>query len=140
MKTTRFYQIIIVLLIVINIVSISIPFFRKPPRPDHHELIKQIGLTGESGVIVSKIKIQHHKDKRALLKKRGDFYLSLYENVGNESINFKLLDSINEVNSEIDKMTYLFFKDVAEFCNEDQKQDLKKMIHHLFMRVGNKDQ
>ena len=138
MKTTRFYQIIIALLIVINIVTISIPFFGKPPRPEHNGLIKKIGLTGENGKIVSKLETQHHKDKRALLKTRGDFYLSLYENVEDDSRNIKLLDSINDVNSKIDKMTYIFFKDVAEFCNEDQKQELKKMIHHLFMKVGNK--
>ena len=137
MKTTRFYQIIVVLLIVINIVTISIPFFRKPPRPEHNELIKKIGLTGENGKIVSKLEMKHHKDKRALMQTRGDFYLSLYENIGNSS-SVNLLDSINVVNSEIDKMTFLFFEDVAEYCDKGQKRELKKMINHLFMRVNNK--
>ena len=140
MKKTRFYQIIIALLIVINIVAISFIFFRKPPKPGSIKLTNQIGLTGDNAGLVSTLETEHHKDKRALLVIRGDSYMALYENIEDSTKSTKLLESISDLNTKIDKMTFEFFKEVSSLCNEDQKTKLKDVIHHSFKRTWKKGQ
>jgi hypothetical protein len=138
MKSLKFYKILSVTLLILNIVTLTIFFLHKPPgppKPGEARLAKEIGLTGSKKKTVDALEIQHHKDKKALIRKNFKLQKQLYSSIGNDEKSEVILAQIHENRSETDRMTFEFFNEIASYCNKAQRKKLDAMIDKGLRRI-----
>lgn len=140
MKSLKFYKILSITLLILNIVTISIFFFHRPPGPPppgEARLANDIGLTGKAKKKVDALEIQHHKDKRALIRTNFKLQKKLYNSLTDDEASKETLNEIHENRAKIDEMTFQFFSKVATYCNKTQRQNLENMIEHRLHQITN---
>lgn len=140
MKSIKFYKILSITLLILNIVTLSIFFLNRPPgppKPGEARLAAEIGLTGSAKKKVDALEIQHHKEKRALIKKNFELQTKLYNSLSNDEVSAKILLQIHETRAETDRMTFEFFSEVATHCNKQQRKKLDEMIDHGLRQITN---
>lgn len=141
MKKELFYKIAVVLLILINIGCLAFMWFSRPSHPPklgEHNIAKHLGLTGDNKSKVDKMEKVHHIDKRKLIDKDLELHNELYKVIGTDQNADSLLNAIAASKKEIEMMTFDYFDDIANYCNEDQKAELRRFVHQAFeqMRPG----
>ncbi len=140
MKSLKFYKILSITLLILNIVTISIFYFNKPPgppKPGEARLAKDIGLTGNTRKKVDALEIQHHKDKRALMKDNFELQKQLYNSLSDEEKSAEIMVKVHKNRAETDRMTFEFFSEVASYCNEKQRKKLDEIIDQGLRRITN---
>lgn len=144
MKQNNFYKILILLLVVLNVVTISFFWFTKPPHPPMPPfppgqkppgIANELGLPEKTIAVINELENQHHKDKRALLDKDRDLHEALFGNLENKVARDSVLNLINTNTAEIEKMTAEFFSSVASHCNDEQKEELLHRIKDAYHKV-----
>ncbi|MCR9172100.1 MAG: hypothetical protein NXI10_06395 [bacterium] len=131
MKSLKFFKILSVTLLILNIATLSFFYFNRPPgppRPGEARLAEEIGLTGDDKKQVDKLEIAHHKQKRALIQKNFRLQKKLYQSLENDLSSNEIMQQIHETRAETDRMTYEFFSEVATYCNKKQRKKLDEMI------------
>jgi hypothetical protein len=133
MKSPKFYKTIIAVLVTLNIAILAFFWLVKPPhppKPGEHKLAIELGLESNKLKKVNKLEVEHHKAKRNLIKKDRDLHELLFDKIGtgDSSGTQLILEKIDVNREEIDNMTISFFNEVAEYCNEQQKKDLREFV------------
>ena len=140
MKSTRFYKLIIALLVVINIGTLLFMWFGKPPHPprpgDEPRLANDIGLTGEDKTTVDKLEIQHHIDKSALMRRDSELHKEMFDLVGSGEEPDSIQALLHTNKEEIERMTFDFFDEVAKHCDAKQLKILKEFIQRRVRHMG----
>ncbi|MDB2657214.1 hypothetical protein N9Y60_04080 [Crocinitomicaceae bacterium] len=140
MKSIKFYKILSITLLILNLVTLSIFFISGPPgppRPGEAHLAEEIGLTGTTKKKVDALEIKHHKDKRALMRHNFQLQKKLYNALTDEETSSAILEQIHANRSETDRMTFEFFSEVATQCNQKQRKKLDEIIDHGLRRITN---
>ncbi|GAB5419295.1 MAG: hypothetical protein Crog4KO_27240 [Crocinitomicaceae bacterium] len=140
MKSLKFYKILSITLVILNLITIGFIYFNRPPGPPPRgeaRLANDIGLTGESKKKVDALEIQHHKDKRKLVKENFQLQRKLYGQLSDSEKSQAILTEIHANRTEMDRMTFEFFSDVAELCNEEQRKNLDNIIDKGLRRITN---
>jgi len=140
MKSLKFYKILSVVLLALNIGTISFFLLTKPPhppKPREHQISNEIGLDGEAKKKVDALEVKHHKDKRALMKRDFKLHLQLYKELSDTSAAEELITKINGNREELETMTFGFFSEVAKNCNTEQRKKLDEMINHSLRMITN---
>lgn len=136
MKGERFYKIVIVVLVVINISTLAFMWFGRPPHPPpppgEKQLSQILGLSGENASKVNALEEAHHKAKHKLVDKDMELHKKMYELIGAEEDSKTVLSEINTNKEEIESMTFEFFDKVADHCNDAQKEKLREFVHRAF--------
>jgi hypothetical protein len=138
MKSIKFYKILSISLLVLNLVTLSIFYFNRPSgphKPGEARLAEEIGLTGPKKKIVDALEIQHHKEKKALIKRNFQLQKQLYSTLGVEEKSAEILMEIRENRVRMDRMTYRFFSEVASHCDQNQRKKLDKVIEKGLRRI-----
>lgn len=141
MTEIRFYRIIILLLIMINLGILGFFWLNKPEFPPHPmhfkkpDIAKELGIEGQNAKEVAKFEKTHHQEKIQLVDKDRQMHQRLFQMIGSEENPTKLLDSIHKNKVVMDSITYEFFQKVAEFCNDDQLMRLRKFVEGPFMPI-----
>lgn len=138
MKKDRFYKIAVVVLVLINIASLSFLWFNRPSHPPKHgahEISSMLGLTGDNKSKVDKIEKDHHREKRKLVDRDIKLHNELYGIIGTDENADSLLNVIDQSKKEIEKMTFDYFDEVASYCNDDQKAELRRFVHGAFEQL-----
>ena len=139
MKGEKFYKWIIGVLVVINLGTLAFIWFGRPPHPppphpgEEPRLATEIGLTGDSKIKVDAMEKQHHLDKHILMEKDSELHKKMFSKIGTGEDVSAIQNELNKNKEEIEKMTFKFFNDVAEFCNETQ---LKELVDHVKHRLS----
>lgn len=131
MRSPKFYKIIIVALVVLNLSTMAFFWLTKPPhppRPGEEKISLKLELKGESKSKVDALEVDHHKKKRALVHRDHSLHEKLFNRIGSGLPTTDLLFQIDENKKEIESMTFEFFDDVAGFCNDRQKKELIKFV------------
>jgi Spy/CpxP family protein refolding chaperone len=142
MKTNKFYKIIIVVLILINLGTLF--FFwkghRGPGRPDKNQLVEMLNLTGDTKTKILELQDDHFKKKEALIKRSRNLHESLFQSFNDkskDSTDIKMLiDKIVENQRETEQMTFDYFKVVNSMCTPDQQKKLQELIHNVLRQAG----
>lgn len=137
MKSTKFYKILSIVLLILNIGTLVFFYVTKPPhppRPGEHRLSDQIALTGDSKKKVDALEKRHHRDKRDLMQQDMKLHKQLYGKLNSEQSD-EILVKINTNRLQIEKMTYDFFSDVAQHCNNSQRKKLNELIDKSLRRI-----
>lgn len=139
MKSLKFYKILSITLVIINLVTIAFIYFGRPPgRPAQGEarLANEIGLTGEDKKKSDALEIQHHKNKKRLVDENLHLQKRLYNSLSESQESQEILMEIRKNRSETDSMTFEFFIEVAELCDNQQRKKLNTMIERSLHRIS----
>lgn len=138
MEGTRFYKLIIIALVALNVGTLAYFQLTKPPhppRPDRGNLTRQLELENGVKSKVDAFAKQHHMDKKVLIQKDHELHRKLFNRIGSGKPTYDLLDQIDKNKSKIESMTFIFFDDVAKHCNENQKKKLIKFVQKRLNRI-----
>ena len=127
------YKVIIGILVIINIGLITFMFL--PHRPHQRLRIANIlNIEDARANDINRKELIHFNKKKKLMDKsrklRAKLLLS-FENELPESQADSILQLISANQYELDKMTYLFFKDINSQCSEKER----KQLNDFFTRV-----
>ena len=127
------YKVIIWILVTINIGLIAFMFFQHRPH-QRPRIVKILTIDDTRASEINRIEIIHFKEKKKLIDKskklRAQLLLS-FENELPESQVDSILHLISANQYELDKMTYVFFKDIKSNCSEKER----KQLNDFFTRV-----
>jgi hypothetical protein len=139
MKNTHFYKLIVLLLVLINLATLSSIWFRRPPNHSFHKgkppISEIISLTGQAKIIVDSLEKQHHQNKQAMIRLDRELHHQFFDSLGNENHPVELQNKLDSNKSEIEHLTFEFFNDVFKNCDEEQKIQLKEFINRAIINV-----
>ena len=127
------YKVIIWILVTINMGLISFMFLQHRPH-QRPRIVNILNIEDERANDINRKELLHIKMKEKLIdnskKLRAKLLLS-FENELPESQADSILQLISANQYELDKMTYLFFKDINSQCSEKER----KQLNDFFTRV-----
>ncbi len=139
MERKRLYKLIIAALVIINGGLLAFLFLSKPPHPvppgDEGRLAKELGIEGKNAAKITVLEREHHKAKKLLMKKDRELHEMLFAKIGTSDDVSPIQAEIEENHTEIEKMTYDFFNEVATYCTDEQLSELKETIYHAFHQM-----
>lgn len=140
MKGIRFYKLVIAVLIIVNIVTLSFMWFRRPPHPPRHgeqpKLSIEIGLTGDAKQKVDLLEKTHHTEKRKLIHADRELHQQIFDAVGNANPPIELQQKLDSNKSVMERMTFDFFNEVSKQCDANQKVKLKTFIDGALLKIS----
>ena len=142
MKTLRFYKILVITLVLINLATVFFLWSGKRHHgpPDKNEIVDNLGLTGSTKTEILAMQDEHFKDKHALINRSRNLHEKLFTYFSDESKDSSdisgLIDDIVENQRETEQMTFDYFKEVNSKCTPEQQKKLQEMIHHVLRHAG----
>lgn len=139
MKSSKFYKYLSIVLILLNVGTLTFFYFTKPPHPPGpgaHVLSKEIGLEGQVKKEVDALESAHHKQKRQLMRRNFELHRQLYEKLDDSTQSAVLLKKIDANHKKIEEMTFQFFEEIAKKCNKAQRKKLDAMIHRSLRMIA----
>ena len=131
MKGSRFYKLIIAILVVLNISTLAYFWMQRPPhppKPGTHVIADEFGITGKNKTKVDKLETEHHRRKKKLMQRDRKLHVQLYKDIGKGKDPTKLHAQIAENKKEIEEMTYEYFDVIAEYCSPSKKKELREFV------------
>ena len=140
MTKLRYYQLVVGILIGFNLITC---FFLWPKqhhpygRPPKNVLVDHLGLSGKIRSEVLKMQASHFERKEKLIFKNHRMHLHLFHlakqtNLDN-LLRDKYLRKIGDIQQNIDRETFEYFRAVNNLCNKEQKEKLKEMLRRVFL-------
>ncbi len=127
------YKVIIWILVTINIGLISFMFLQHRPH-QRPRIVNILNIEDARANEINRKELIHFNMKKKLMDKskklRAQLLLS-FENELPESQVDSILHLISANQYELDKMTYIFFKDIKSNCSENER----KQLNDFFTRV-----
>ena len=127
------YKVIIWILVTINIGLISFMFLQHRPH-QRPRIVNILNIEDERANDINRKELIHFNMKKKLMDKskklRAQLLLS-FENELPESQVDSILNLISDNQYELDKMTYIFFKDIKSNCSKKER----KQLNDFFTRV-----
>ena len=127
------YKVIIWILVTINIGLISFMFLQHRPH-QRPRIVNILNIEDARANEINRKELIHFNMKKKLMDKskklRAQLLLS-FENELPESQVDSILHLISANQYELDKMTYIFFKDIKSICSENER----KQLNDFFTRV-----
>ena len=127
------YKVIIWILVTINIGLISFMFLQHRPH-QRPRIVNILNIEDARAKDINRKELIHFNMKKKLMDKskklRAQLLLS-FENELPESQVDSILHLISANQYELDKMTYIFFKDIKSICSENER----KQLNDFFTRV-----
>ena len=127
------YKVIIWILVTINIGLISFMFLQHRPH-QRPRIVNILNIEDARANEINRKELIHFNMKKKLMDKskklRAQLLLS-FENELPESQVDSILNLISANQYELDKMTYIFFKDIKSNCSEKER----KQLNDFFTRV-----
>jgi hypothetical protein len=127
------YKIIICILVIINIGLIT--FVVLPHRPQERpRIVNILNIEDARASEINRKELIHFNKKKKLMDKSRNLRAKLllsFENELPESQADSILQLISANQYELDKMTYVFFKDIKSQCSVKER----KQLNDFFTRV-----
>ena len=127
------YKVIIGILVIINIGLITFIFLQYRPH-QRPRIVNILNIEDARANEINRKELLHFKMKEKLIdnskKLRAKLLLS-FENELPESQADSILKLISANQYELDKMTYLYFKDINSLCSEKER----KQLNGFFTRI-----
>ena len=127
------YKVIIWILVTINIGLISFMFLQHRPH-QRPRIVNILNIEDARAKDINRKELIHFNMKKKLMDKskklRAQLLLS-FENELPESQVDSILNLISANQYELDKMTYIFFKDIKSNCSKKER----KQLNDFFTRV-----
>lgn len=142
MKTLRFYKILVVVLILINLVTLFFFFtaHKHPGKPGKTDLVDHIGITGQNRDKIIQLQEKHFADKDALIQRSRNLHEQLFRSFSDSQKDStdvaRIIDDIVENQRETEQMTFDHFKEIHALCTPEQQKELQKLLQEVLKRAG----
>lgn len=142
MKKLKFYKLLVIVLVLLNATTLFFLFkgLRPQGRPDRNQLIAHLGLEGKAKEMVLQLQDIHFQQKDALINKSRRLHeelFTVFNDASKDSLDVQeKIDQIVENQRDIEQMTFDYFKEVTDYCNTDQKRQLKELIHIVLRQTA----
>jgi hypothetical protein len=126
-------KVIIWILVIINIGLISFMFLQHRPH-QRPRIVKILTIDDTRANEINRMEIIHFKEKKKLIDKSKKLRAKLlfsFENETSESQADSILHLISDNQYELDKMTYLFFKDIKSKCSVKEREKLNNFFNRV---------
>ncbi len=143
MKTTRFYKLTILALLLLNMATL---FFlwrgaKHHGPPERNQLVEHLALEGDVRAKVLLLQDDHFKRKGQLVDRSRKMHEQLltyfsHPEKNDSKVVSKKIDQIVENQREIEQMTFDYFKEVSSYCNSEQKELLSELIRDVLKHAG----
>jgi Spy/CpxP family protein refolding chaperone len=142
MKTIRFYKILILILVLMNITTLF--FLLSGPKhhgpPGKNDLVNELEVTGKTKEKILSMQEVHFRDKHKLIETSRELHEKLFRSFSDPSKDSsdvrQIIDDIVENKRETEQMTFDYFKEVNALCTPDQQKKLQELIHEVLRRAG----
>jgi hypothetical protein len=139
MKSEKFWKILVVFLVALNMATLGFMVFNKPEnqhhKPDDNLIVKGLHLDKEQEEAFFQLKNQHHHDMDSLNKIESEMRELVIKEIqkgeGNDSLLNGQLQSMAEIKYTKDQITLLHFKYLYQLLREDQKPYYAETIEKL---------
>ena len=145
MNDSRFLKIVIVILLIINIGSISFMWLHHPPPPPMHErdalhfMIHELNLSDSQQSQFEKLKNAHHEMMDKLQEDGRGFhnrYFDLLHSAADSVTVAQMADSISSNQKQIELITFYHFKNVRAILTADQQKKFDELIGDALSRIA----
>ncbi|MES2556436.1 MAG: hypothetical protein V4604_09820 [Bacteroidota bacterium] len=148
MEKTRFYKLVILVLVMVNLTTLYF-YWNGCSTEEHHRhhgppprksLVTVLSLTGTAKQRVHSLEKDHFRVKDSLIdvsrRLHEELFVSFKDPSKDSTSIQQLIDHIVENQRETEQMTFDYFKEVEKLCTPAQKKQLQKMIHGALLRVN----
>ncbi len=145
MNDSRFLKIVIVILLLINIGSISFMWLHHPPPPPMqdrdamHFLIHELNLSDAQKSQFEKLKDEHHDGMERLQDNGRDFhnrYFDLIKSSSDTNTVTQMADSISLNQKQIELLTFYHFKSVRNILTAEQQKKFDDLIGEALRKMA----
>lgn len=134
MNNPKFLKIVVVLLVLINLSTITFMWLNKPPRRDAvgDYFAKELQFTAKQKEQFESLKQEHHNQVEALRlgnKEKHDAYFYLLKNPSVDSATVKKAAAeILKIEERKELVLFYHFQKVRAICDENQKKKFDEII------------
>lgn len=145
MENTRFLKIAVLLLLLLNIGTLTFMWIRRPPPPGggpgpFNYLVRATGMDDLQREAYARLRDAHHSSMERLhdkaTKLRQEMFGLLSANNQNDPAVGQLADSIAAVRKEEELVTFRHFQEVRKLCRPDQQQKFDEAIAGAIESMG----
>ncbi len=149
MDNPRLLKIAIIVIICLNLATLSFMWLHRPPMgPPHHGedtfsyLIHELKMNDDQQNKYKILRDEHHNGIMELQNKSRDLhtaFFKLLQNPAADTMLIKLMnDSIAANQMKIEMLTFDHFKKVRQLCSTEQQQKFDAIIVETIKRMGPK--
>ena len=145
MNDTRFLKIVIVILLLINIGSISFMWLHHPPPPPMHErdalhfMIHELKLSDAEQTQFETLKKDHQQameNFKRTERNLHDKYFGLLSTASDSMSVTQMADSISNNQKQIELLTFYHFKKVRAILTSEQQKKFDEMIGNALGKMA----
>lgn len=134
MNNNKFLKIAVVLLLILNVSTISIIVLNggKPEGPKD-EIIEKLKFDSEQIEIYELLIVKHRLAIKNNKEQNKETKVKLYNLLKGEDYSLKtsLIANLEKLNTEIEHLNFNHFVDIKEICNPEQRDDFNKLTEEL---------
>lgn len=141
MKKVTFYQLLVIVLLLVNVFLFFMGNRKGHHRPPHEEkhrpkyiVIERLNFNNEQVADYEQLIAEHEKEIKNLDRKLNYSKGLLYESLKDDSSEVdtdSLIQTIVAIQIEIENLHLNHFKDIKNICNDDQLNDFKILSKDL---------
>ena len=145
MNDTRFLKIVIVILLLINIGSISFMWLHHPPPPPPrdrdalHFMIHELKLSDAQQSQFEALKNEHQQSMENFKRTERDlhdkYFSLLHSNADSVTVN-QMADSISNNQKQIELLTFYHFKKVRNILTSEQQKKFDELIGEALSKMA----
>lgn len=147
MEKNKFFAIIIIFLLLLNLGTLSFLFIKSGNEKHHPHhgrqdpgefLINELGLDEQQKVEFNKLKEEHHSQMKALqdsIKVQRELLPNIIDS-GNDSLAVAVSNKIGSYQQRVEYATYAHFKKVKSICTQDQRSRFKNVIEDMLKMMA----
>jgi len=145
MNTTRLYQLVIAILLLVNATTIGFVWLNsgdmaRRPGSARMFLAEELQMAGPQKASLEAIEVKHHQEKRALVAKSRALQENLFDLLQNPATDSSEVNAAAEAIVQnmrvMELMTYYHFKTVKDMCTPTQWLQLDQHIHRAMQQMG----
>jgi len=154
-KQRRYLLFLVVLLVVLNLGTITLLWIGRPPAPDSRErqvlphqqdarlkdlLKRELKFNDEQIARYFQLRENHRQQFEKLNEEIRQLKQQMFDAVFSREPQPEISDSLLQLSlqkqAQLDRLTYQHFLDLKKLCNPDQQDQLKMLIGEFFRQQG----
>ncbi len=146
MNRKHFNQAVIIILVVLNVTTLSLLWLGRPHAPDraHGEqaaafLVKELGMTAAQQEAFSHLREFHHREMMLLQEQDRKLHDRFFESLflpATDTLRLNLLaDSIAGTRKQMEMVTYSHFGELTQLLNPAQKEKFRMIFRKALEQV-----
>lgn len=135
MNNSKFLKIVVVLLLLLNISTISFMWLHRPPKNDAvgDFFTKELQFTAKQKEQFEALKQEHRNQVEALREENKEMHDAYFDLLKNPSVDAttvkKAAAEISKIEEKKELALFYHFQKVRAICNDSQKQKFDKIIN-----------